>query len=374
MISRSAFFVLIPFATTLFAFSIHPTVHQLQLRRQSLHRLKLSTEKSEDTPQLIGIVAPLKYIGPYVCLQLDFPHLAGTSLTFLLDTGANVNAISKQLANKLDLPVVMKKEDLSILASAGAGGSFQPGDFVMLGDCQLGDMPKDQPNITFMTNLTAAAIDLGVANMFSNGLLGSSFFQCFPAGVEFDFHGTDGDPPTIIFYYGQSLPDWAKNNSLCVPIEEYWCGVPTIVVNVNGINMRAIIDTGSPITILSPNAARQVGVETAIFSKRIPFTTRGIDDAGINLSPSKNGASISIGNIALGSVESVCVGDLPGLSLAGKLSDSDCPQMLLGLDALRRTYRMILRLPHNEIWFERLSSHEQSPNTRERSRLYNPLQ
>jgi predicted aspartyl protease len=352
MISHPAFFMLISFVSTLFAFHIHPNVHKLH--RQRHHRRKLSTEHSEGTPQLIGIVAPLKYVGPYACLQLDFPHLLGTSLTFLLDTGANVNAISKHVADKLDLPVVMKKEDLSILASAGAGGSFQPGDFVMLGDCQLGDMPKDQPNITFMTNLTAAAIDLGVANMFSNGLLGSSFFECFPAGVEFDFHGTDGDPPTIIFYYGQSLPDWAKNNSLCIPIGEYWCGVPTIIVIVNGINITAIIDTGSPITILSPNAAREVGVETAISNKHIPVKTRGIDDATVNLSPSKNGAPISIGNISLGNIETVCIGDLPGLSLAGKLSDSDCPQMLLGLDALRRTYRMILRLPHNEVWFEEM--------------------
>ena len=353
-ISLATFFMLISIIVSkLLAFTIHPLVHPR--RRGRLRRLYFSSHHSEDAPQLVGIVAPLKYVGPYACLQLDFPHLAGTSLTFLLDTGANVNAISKDMANKLNLPVVMKKEDLSILASTGAGGSFQPGDIVMLGDCHLGGMPENHPNITFMTNLTAAAIDLGVASMFSNGLLGSSFFQCFPAGVEFDFHGTDGDPPTIIFYYGQSMPEMAKNNSCCVSLEESWCGITTIIVNVNGINMQAIIDTGSPITILSPNAAREVGVLTAV-SKGMPtpFNTRGIDNAIVNLSPSLNGASIGIGNISLGNIDTLCVGDLPGLSFASKLSKREGPRVLLGLDALRRMYRMILRLPYKEVWFEKM--------------------
>ncbi len=352
-ISHSAFFVIISIIVyKLFAFTVHPDVHQP--RRRRLHRLCLTSQHSEEAPRVIGVVAPLKYVGPYACLQLDFPHLSGSSLTFLLDTGANVNAISKDVANKLNLPVVMKKEDLSIIAS-GAGGSFQPGDFVMLGDCHLGGMPENHPNITFMTNLTAAAIDLGVANIFSNGLLGSSFFQSFLAGVEFDFHGTDGDPPTIIFWYGQSIPEAAKNNSLCVPLEESWCGVPTISVNVNGINMQAIIDTGSPITILSPNAAREAGVQTGTSKGLpIPFNARGIDNAIVNLSPSLNGASISIGNISLGDLDTLCVGDLPGLSLASTLSNTEGPSVLLGLDSLRRMYRMILRLPFKEVWFEKM--------------------
>lgn len=328
-----------------------------------IHRLYLSTQQhSDEAPTLIGIVAPLKYNGPYACLQLDFPNLSGwaqgggASMTFVLDTGANVNAISKDLANKLSLPVVMKKEDLSLLGSAGAGGSLEPGDIVMLGDCQLGSMPEDQRNITFMTNLTAAAIDLGISKMFSHGLLGTSFFQCFPAGVEFDFHGTDGDPPTIIFYYGQSLPEMAKNNSVCFPLEESWCGIPSIMININGKNLRAIIDTGSPITIIRSNAAEEVGVQIALSKTRcIPsFNVRGIDDAIVNLSPSLHGALISIGNISLGNLESLCIGNLPGLSLASELTALDEPQVLIGLDVLRRMYRMILRLPHNEVWFEKI--------------------
>ena len=114
----------------------------------------------------------------------------------------------------LELPVVVRKEDLDILGSAGAGGSFQAGDIVLLGDCKLGGVPPDQQNVKFMKNLTAAALDLGIANAVADGLLGVSFFQSFPEGVEFDWHGTDGDEPTVQFW--RMLPELpSKTPSVC---------------------------------------------------------------------------------------------------------------------------------------------------------------
>eukprot|EP00579_Thalassiosira_antarctica_P026038 CAMPEP_0202015266 /NCGR_PEP_ID=MMETSP0905-20130828/31536_1 /ASSEMBLY_ACC=CAM_ASM_000554 /TAXON_ID=420261 /ORGANISM="Thalassiosira antarctica, Strain CCMP982" /LENGTH=353 /DNA_ID=CAMNT_0048575381 /DNA_START=42 /DNA_END=1099 /DNA_ORIENTATION=+ len=342
-----AVIVIVLIATTV-AFTVQPNSHQ------RLHRLDSSPQPPDENLSVIGVVAPLKYVGPYACLELDFPHLTteaqkDASINFVLDTGANVNSISKDLAKSLNLPLIVRKEDLSVLGSAGAGGSFQAGDIVMLGDCQLGGMPEGQKNITFMRNLTAASLDLGIASSVGGELLGTSFFACFPAGVEFDFYGTDGDPPSMIFYYGQTLPEDAKENAFCVSLEESFWGVPSITVNINGINLRAIIDTGSPITIISPNAAGEVGVgrqkskqEEGSFLK-----IKGIDNETVDLSRSLSGASISIGNISFGNLETICIGDLPGLSLASDLSSTPDPQfqVLLGLDVLRRMYRMILRLP-----------------------------
>lgn len=51
-------------------------------------------------------------------------------------------------------------------------------------------MPADYQNVTFMKNLAAASLDLGIASKLSDGLLGIPFFSSFPAGVEFDFWGT----------------------------------------------------------------------------------------------------------------------------------------------------------------------------------------
>ena len=80
-------------------------------------------------------------------------------------------------------------------ASKKMGG----GTLYELGDCQLAGLPP--PPMTFVRNLSAAALPF--ASPVGVGLLGLPLFWTFPAGVEFDWHGTDGDPPTIIFYFGQ---------------------------------------------------------------------------------------------------------------------------------------------------------------------------
>jgi hypothetical protein len=317
-----------------------------------------SSKDSDNAISIIGVVAPLVYIGPYPCLGLEFPHLnpKHNKIHFVVDTGANVNSISKDLANKLDLSIVKKKEDIPLLGSAGAGGSLPAGDFVMLGDCQLSGMPKAQENITFMTNLTAAAMDLGIAEHIGGGILGTWFLFSFQAGVEFDWYGTDGDPPTFIFYYGKSLPEEAKKNAKCVPLEkDSFFGIPTIIVSINGVEFRAIIDTGSPITIISPTAAKEAKIERRSSDGETILKIKGIDDGILGLSQAQDNVSIEIGHyVTLHNMTTVFIGELPGLSSAGTFSSSPYPQLLLGLDALRHTYRTIFRLMDNEIWFEPL--------------------
>jgi predicted aspartyl protease len=302
---------------------------------------------------VIGVVAPLISVGSYACLGLNFPNVVtkpGVEINFVLDTAANVNTISSELANELDLPVVVKGDDLSLLGSAGAGGSFQVGDIVMLGDSRLSGMPENQRNNTFMTNLTAAAMNIGIARSFGGGLLGTSFFNCFRGGVEFDWYGTDGDPPTLIFYYDM-LPDNAKENATCVPINtEEFFGVPTVSVNINGKELQAIIDTGSLVTIISPIAASEIGIS----KKEGRIKVKGVDDGdAISISKSLDHVSISIGDIKM-NLETIFIGELPGLAMAIGLTLPEFrrPQVLLGLDALRRTYRMILGLSNDELWLE----------------------
>lgn len=359
-----------PCTTTILAFlSSRPFRIQRLRIVKTISMSSPQTTPTNETISIIGVVAPLIYIGPYACLGLKFPHLDSNfnSIHFVLDTGANVNSISQTLAQKLNLSVITKKEQLSLLGAAGAGGSFEAGDIVKLGDCQLLGLPEPQ-QITFMTNITAAAVNLGIAESVGGGLLGASFFHSFPAGVELDWYGTDGDPPTVIFYYGKDLPEDAKKNCIGVTLEkESFFGIPTIMVNINGIDVRAIIDTGSPITIISPTTARQIGIQTEMessindddasknSSSRSMIRIKGIDDRLLGLSRTFEPVSISIGNsVPLGNLSTVFVGELPGLSKASIYSSAPYPQVLLGLDALRRTYRMIVRLPKNELWFEPL--------------------
>jgi hypothetical protein len=347
-------FLLSPSFTAAFLFETHHWGRRLNFDTHHQH----SSQDSNAAASIIGVVAPLVYIGPYPCLGLKFPHLnpEHNSIHFVMDTGANVNSISKDLAHKLDVSIVKKKEDLPLLGSTGAGGSLPAGDFVMLGDCQLSGMPKDQENLTFMTNLTAAAMNLGIVEQIGGGILGTCFFYSFPAGVEFDWYGTDGDPPTFIFYYGTCLPEEAKKNAKCVSLEkDSFFGIPTIIVSINGVEFRAIIDTGSPITIISPSAAKEAKIERRSSDGETVLKIKGIDDGIMGLSQAQDNVSIQIGNdVTLQNMTTIFVGELPGLSSAGAFSSSPYPQLLLGLDALRHTYRTIFRLAENEIWFEPL--------------------
>ncbi len=325
---------------------------------KSLRIFSAASESVDETEPLsvIGVVAPLISVGPYACLGLNFPNVKGDpglEVLFVLDTAANVNTISRAIANELDLPVVIKGEDLSILGSAGAGGSFQAGDIVLLGESRLSGMPDNQQHNTFMSNMTLASMDLGIAGSVGSGMLGVSFFNCFKGGVEFDWYGTDGDPPTIQFYYDY-LPEEAKKNCVCVPLNtDDFFGVPTLTVTINGKELRAIIDTGSPITIISPCIADELGISKNEGTVKI----KGIDDGNaMGVSKSLDDVTLSIGDIDI-DLDAIFIGELPGLAMASSLvPECHQPQVLLGLDALRRTYRMILRLPKAELWLEGLPS------------------
>ena len=316
-------------------------IHTCQQSSSKDHNFCLSSSSNEE--RVIGVVAPLKYVGRYACLELNFPHLTSKTLNFVLDTGASITSISSKLAKQLQLPIVRKKEDLELLGTAGAAGSFETGDIVLLGNCTQGGMPADY-NQTFMYNMTAASIDLGIATKVCVGLLGVPFFSSFGA-VEFDWWGTDGDPPTIQFYYSKVLPDFALKNTHQIPLEESFFGMPQITININGHYLRAVIDTGSPITIMSIEAAEIIGMDDQSLSrdeqKETSIEIKGIGDGSVNLLQTT--CDFSIGTIKLENLL-VCVGDLPGIAMASELSSVPCPQVLLGLDVLRSSYRMILSL------------------------------
>ena len=71
------------------------------------------------------------------------------------------------------------------------------------------------------------------------------------------------------------------------------------------------------------------------------------------MSKSLDKVSLSIGDVKI-ILPTIFIGELPGLAMASKLLDSHQPQVLLGLDTLRRTYRMILRMPEGELWLEEM--------------------
>ena len=324
--------------------------------------LRESPTQSEEPPTqaIVGVVAPLHYAGPYPALNLRFPDWPCENqevFRFLLDTGASVNTVNSDKIEQANLKPIFKGEDLNLLGSSGMGGSIAVGDVYLLGDCQLEGLPP--PARTFVRNLTATSLEHSCPA--GDGLLGQSFLNMF-AAVEFDWKGTDGDPPTVIFYFAAPGKDVTREMS-CVPIKR-WANLVTIEISVNNVTLSALVDTGSPVTVFHPLAAELANITCfkidesqksnlteALESKKV-LLSGGVDGNPIPLCRSDSTASLWTGSATdfkLG-CRHVYVGDLPGLSLASKAMGDDPPQVLLGLDFLRRTYRTIVS--KENIWFQ----------------------
>jgi hypothetical protein len=358
-------------------------------------------ENEEEGPMVLK--AALQYVGPYPCASLRFPNLAtasqrernatGISLDFVLDTGANLNTLNSQVASELELLKVG-----SAPAGMGAGGAISGGDTFLLGDCQLEQqiLPSPPPTTNptpeqpsdlndsdekkipqtpmFMTDLTASA--LPVASPAAAGLLGTYFFQCFPGGVEFDWNGDQatGVPPSISFYGEDSdVTDMERVEVKLLPVTN----LPSIEIIINGVTVPALLDTGSPVTVLNAKAAQLTKVETVMDEQNKkqtnnlfnPFAklTQGFQTAQMASTgdvlllagalgerielykSSGKGIPVAVSpSCSFGDDCTVYVGDLPGMAALGG-SDSS-PAVILGMDVLRRRPKMLYRAP-NAVYF-----------------------
>ena len=353
----------------------------------------------DDDEPFSTAVAPLRWAGPYPALALRFPELAtaaqkergerGVTLDFVVDTAASVNTISAPVASELALRRVGAAPD-----GVGAGGALAGGDIFALGECELGDKPAAE-RFTFMTGLTAAALQ--VASPANAGILGVAFLNCFPGGVEFRW----GDPsaagaasanvlavdgaPNDAAADGSALPEWAPQLTFYgedAPAEATAglrafavralpdSRLPVVELLVNGVAVPALLDTGSPITVLNAAAAAAAGVvappapapagaaggggnvlsrmrsnfEAAQAAARGDVLMIGGADGPVSLMRATEPAAFSLGDgAAFGDGSRCYVGDLPGLAALDGLGADAGPAAVLGTDVLRRRPRMVYR-------------------------------
>jgi hypothetical protein len=241
-----------------------------------------------------------------------------------------------------------------------------------------------------MQKLTASA--LPVASPASAGLLSLPFFYCFEGGVEFDWGGSqvleDGllkNPPSVTFFgeddeaLQQALSKMTRVEIEPIPITQ----LPSVTVKINGVEMQALLDTGSPVTVLNSEAARQAGVETVNLpappgDSKNPFAAFGnrfkqaqeaaeaaakgdvLTIAGSNGQPTSLVKSISPWELSLVGESNqdvsfgegnIYVGDLPGLAALNGIGVESPPAVVLGMDVLRRRNKMFLRARNNEVYF-----------------------
>ena len=376
-----------------------------------------SDPEQQQDQQPNAVRAPLKYVGPYPCLALRFPRLAtsaqrgrnvtGISLDFVLDTAANTNTLNGQVAQELQLEVVGEA-----LPGVGAAGSIAGGDTYLLGDCQLDygvtmegtssssanmadndDGKKDKKDATvdvgefiFMQGLTASA--LPVASPAAAGLLGLYFFNCF-GGVMFEWGCNSNSNsnsaasslaiPSVTFFSDRNKMGNALDGLVRAPIKPLpVSALPSINIVINGQKIPALLDTGSPITVLNAEAAKMAGVTTAMEddsenskSSSNPFNpfaklTKNFQSAqaaargdvlliagagGERVELVKSKEAVECGVVGDGDApidigqHSIYVGDLPGLAALGGLGgDGAPPAAVLGMDILRTRQRMVYRV------------------------------
>mmetsp|Transcript_55357 Transcript_55357/g.160692 ORF Transcript_55357/g.160692 Transcript_55357/m.160692 type:complete len:417 (+) Transcript_55357:72-1322(+) len=386
-------------------FGFRPRSPGTKFRSTSIDEFKSTSSDQGYQDESIVVQAPLKYLGPYAAIGLRFPNLAtsaqrarnvtGVSLDFVLDTAANVNTINGQVAQELLLEIVGEA-----LPGVGSSGAISGGHTYELGDAELERgiiLPETlddeiKESFLFMQNLTASA--LPVASPASAGLLSLAFLSCFDGGVEFYWGSSpntmkDGllvDQPTIKFFAEKDAFANEAIQGLCkVPIKSIpVTQLPSVLLNVNGVQIPALLDTGSPVTVFNSEAAKQAGIETVSLdssssSKKSnnPFaavanrfkeaqelakanadgkilTIAGMNGP-VNLFKSVETIDISaVGDnndmVSFGQGH-IYVGDIPGLAALNGIGVDAPPAIVLGMDVLRRKPKMVLRARDNEVYF-----------------------
>jgi len=331
------------------------------------------SESTESWPEMVQ--SPLKFAGPYPCLSLHFSHLAtkiqrdrnetGVNIDFVLDTAANTNILKESIAESLNLTVVG-----SALPGLGFAGAFMGGQSYPLGNAELEEVPDVSP---FVTGLTAAALPMPMV-----GVLGWGFFHAIES-VEFVWgKAKDGNvtqKSSITFF--RVTTDSVFKDKKCISIHPIEVSeLPSVTIRINGISMPALLDTGSPITVLNEKAAEMAGIETphtaAEFDNPVAdvagkFQEANASSCGSMLSimglggerislhrtpekvhvelPARDTDAVDFGS------GHIFVGDLPGLALLSGLGVGSPPAVVLGMDVLRQRPTMLVRAQQKEVWF-----------------------
>mmetsp|Transcript_42433 Transcript_42433/g.83374 ORF Transcript_42433/g.83374 Transcript_42433/m.83374 type:complete len:404 (-) Transcript_42433:86-1297(-) len=356
-------------------------------RREARCVVQSTTDDHEDEEPM-AVRSPLRMLGPYPVISLRFPDIAtpeqlkeqqkingesGVALDFVVDTAANVNTINGKLATDLALSEVGYEEPgISTAGTLGGGLTY------MLGDCQLNDLPKEE-RFLFMSGLTASA--LPVASPSGAGLLGIGFLFSFPGGVEFCWGGNPnsaavpgavptGDAsaaPSLTFFGDLIGTDQLRAGLSEVPCRQLESGLVCVTMRVNGAEIPALLDTGSPISVLNAAAAAAAGIamptepdESGMnpFAKAAAKAKAAVNmaasiasgevamiggvDGPVYLRKIPEKVPVELGGANLGSGRPY-VGEIPGLAALDGLGAGAGPAAILGTDVLRQRKRLLLQ-------------------------------
>jgi predicted aspartyl protease len=171
-----------------------------------------------------------------------------SKLNLLLDTADFVTSLTPEAARRLSLP---PSSNAGVQMNGIAGTYRAP--VVEAADVQyLGHHVSNLPFAVLPSSEFAPS-------EHSDGLFGANFLSAY--NVEIDFAGK------LMRFYGASSCDWSgpgwTAGATPVPATDVGYHVLLIPIQVNGIAMNALIDTGSEDTSITARAASALGVSRA---------------------------------------------------------------------------------------------------------------
>ena len=90
-----------------------------------------------------------------------------------------------------------------------------------------------------------------------------AFLKLFPGGVEFAWTANEDKTkrPSLTFFAGKS--DKSTEGKTMVPIQPLQMagGLPSITLTLNGVEVKALLATGTPISVMNEEAAKLAGVD-----------------------------------------------------------------------------------------------------------------
>jgi len=200
----------------------------------------LSLNSSRVKFRLAGGAQPLILLPVHVNGQGPFD--------FILDTGAGTSLLSTELAEQLTVKILGSKEG----QSAGGNVSVSLGqiDSLAVGKTNVNGVDVGIVDLTHIGKTVGARID---------GDLGYNFLKHFRVTIDYhDFELRLEDP--------KGVESFARRTQTEVPIRLAAPAKPLILVDVhaNGRGpFQFAIDTGTSTTAITPDLARQLGVESS---------------------------------------------------------------------------------------------------------------
>jgi predicted aspartyl protease len=187
-----------------------------------------------------------------------------SKLNLLLDTADFVTSLTPGAARRLSLP----PSSTPGVEMTGIAGTYRA-PMVEAADVQY--VGQD------VTNLPFAVLPAGefAPSDHSDGLFGANFLSAYNVAIDFagkqmSFYGASSN-------CGWSGPGWTAS-ATPVPATDVGFHVLLIPIKVNGVEMNALIDTGSEDTSITARAAAALGVNRASTRHDEVITEHGLGD------------------------------------------------------------------------------------------------